>query len=90
MTDYKILIEELRKASQRTSNSLNTRNTCKQAADAIETLLKGMTAYKTILHGDCSYCKHYSHITKENAPCWHCAEFAAKEFVTGDYWERKE
>ena len=40
MNDYKSLVMALREAAERRSNSLNTRNTCRQAADAIEDLLK--------------------------------------------------
>lgn len=40
MDDFKNLIMALREAAERRSNSLNTRNTCRQAADAIEDLLK--------------------------------------------------
>lgn len=44
MNDYKELIERLISASERKSNSLNTRSTCKDAADAIEQLLKERNA----------------------------------------------
>ncbi len=36
--------------------------------------------------GDCHHCKFYDNFNK-NSPCWHCSRFAAKELVTGDYWE---
>lgn len=44
MHDYKELIVRLISASERNSNSLNTRSTCKDAADAIEQLLKERNA----------------------------------------------
>ena len=40
MTDYKELIAALTAAANRNSNSLNTRDTCRKAADAIEQLVK--------------------------------------------------
>lgn len=40
MNDYKELIVALCTASERNSNSLNTRDTCRKAADAIEYLVK--------------------------------------------------
>ena len=40
MNDYKELIADLTAAANRNSNSLNTRDTCRKAADAIEQLVK--------------------------------------------------
>lgn len=40
MSDYKDMIVALRTASERNSNSLNTRDACRKAADAIEQLVK--------------------------------------------------
>lgn len=35
---------------------------------------------------DCTYCKHNGEWINQS-PCWHCAGYAAREFVTGNYWE---
>lgn len=35
---------------------------------------------------DCTYCKHNGEWS-DQSPCWHCAGYAAIEFVTGNYWE---
>lgn len=40
MNDYKELIADLTAAANRNSNSLNTRDTCRKAADAIEQLVR--------------------------------------------------
>lgn len=40
MSEYKELIADLTAAANRNSNSLNTRDTCRKAADAIEQLVK--------------------------------------------------
>ncbi len=38
------------------------------------------------INGNCTYCKFHYCFDKDS-PCWHCSRFAAKEFITGDYWE---
>lgn len=37
--------------------------------------------------GDCDYCKYDRSLSDDTSPCWHCKEYAAQEFVTGNYWE---
>ena len=37
--------------------------------------------------GDCDYCKYDRSLPDDTSPCWHCKEYAAQEFVTGNYWE---
>ena len=38
------------------------------------------------VEGDCAYCSHNGEWGDES-PCWHCEEYAAREFVTGNYWQ---
>lgn len=37
--------------------------------------------------GDCDYCKYDRSLPDDTSPCWHCKEYAAQEFVTGNYWQ---
>ena len=37
--------------------------------------------------GDCDYCKYDRSLPDDTSPCWHCKEYAAQEFVTGNYWK---
>ncbi|ANU42210.1 hypothetical protein ADH75_02870 [Flavonifractor plautii] len=39
--------------------------------------------------GDCDYCKYDRSLPDDTSPCWHCKEYAAQEFVTGNYWKRR-
>lgn len=91
--DIEKLIEELEEISTKNSISLYKRGVCKQAAEAIralqaeveQTKLEKETLIEAV-RGDCNYCKNNGNLD-ESSPCWHCEGFAAKEFVTGDYWQ---
>lgn len=37
--------------------------------------------------GDCDYCKYDRSLPDDTSPCWHCKEYAAQEFITGNYWK---
>lgn len=59
MNDYKELIAKLTEAANRNSNSLNTRDACRKAADTIEQLVKERDAAVDDLRisCDCDFCK---------------------------------
>lgn len=50
MNDYKELIAKLTAAANRNSNSLNTRDACRKAADTIEQLVKELDELVTKCH----------------------------------------
>lgn len=62
--------------------------------DAIEKLRTELEQVKRELDicikavfGDCDYCKYDRSLPDDTSPCWHCKEYAAQEFVTGNYWQ---
>ena len=57
----------------------------KLRAELEQTKLEKETLIEAV-RGDCNYCKNNGNLD-ESSPCWHCEGFAAKEFVTGDYWQ---
>ena len=51
-----------------------------------EAVRLALTALKAV-KGDCQYCKYGQGPIDNRSPCYRCSNFAAKELVTGDYWE---
>lgn len=58
----------------------------KLRAELEQTKLEKETLIEAV-RGDCDYCKNDLGKLDEKSPCRHCEGFAAKEFVTGDYWQ---
>lgn len=58
----------------------------KLRAELEQTKLEKETLIEAV-RGDCDYCKNDLGNLDEKSPCRHCEGFAAKEFVTGDYWQ---
>lgn len=54
--------------------------------DDIKEAVAWITELFNQVKGDCTHCKFYDNFNQAS-PCWHCSRFAAKELVTGDYWE---
>ena len=54
------------------------------AAEAIEELMEERVKLLREIHGYCKCCKRSR---AEDPLCYQCRHFAAKELVTGDYWE---
>ena len=55
------------------------------AAEAIEELMEERVRLLEEIHGYCKFCKRNN--DGEEPLCFQCCHFAAKELVTGDYWE---
>lgn len=81
--DYKELIERLRRVNCVYANDyvLNAA-TCKEAADAIETLLTELDTVVDSMHGDCRKCK-YMYMNRKEQPCSNC--YYANGII--DYWK---
>lgn len=58
----------------------------KKLRDELEQTKLEKEALIEAVRGDCDYCKNNGNLN-EKSPCWQCKGFAAKEFVTGDYWQ---
>ena len=100
--DIEKLIEQLRTDSLYADKaSLEIMDLCMDAANALSTLQAENEKLRAELEqvkreldicikavfGDCDYCKYDRSLPDDTSPCWHCKEYAAQEFVTGNYWQ---
>ena len=72
--------EKLRKMYQK------EKSVCYATQAELEQVKREKEALIEAVRGDCDYCKNNGNLD-EKSPCWQCEGFAAKEFVTGDYWQ---